>query len=82
MGFTHRHTEQEKEEEKEGVPTIVSKDSKTKKIMAKAVPSKGVESYAAEVAKKMIEQFGYRKAILRSDGGPACLVLKEAVRRE
>ncbi len=45
----------------------MTKDSKTKMIMAKAVPSKGVETYAVEVVKKMIEQLGYRKVILRSD---------------
>ncbi len=48
----------------------------------KVVPSKGVENYAAEVVKKMIEQLGYRKVILRSDNEPAIWALKEAVKRE
>ena len=81
VNYVYMHSEQEKEEEK-GMPIIVTKDSKTKMIMAKVVPSKGVENYAVEVAKKMIEQLGYRKVILRSDSEPAILALKEAVRRE
>ncbi len=46
-------SEQEKDEEK-GTPIIVIKDSKTKMTMAKVAPSKGVESYAAEVVKNAI----------------------------
>ena len=79
--YMYMHSEQEKEEEK-GTPIIVAKDNKTKMIMAKVVPSKGVENYAAEVVKKMIEQLGYRKVILRSDNETAILARKEAVRRE
>ena len=65
---THAFSKQEKEKEKEkGTPIIVTKDSKTKMTMANVVPNKGVENYAVEVVKKMIEQLGYRKVILRSD---------------
>ncbi len=60
----------------------MAKDSKTKMIMAKVAPSKGVENYAVEVVEKMVEQLGYRKAILRSHSEPAILVLKEAIRGE
>ena len=77
----YMHSEQEKVEEK-GMPIIATKDSKTKMIMAKVVASKGVENYAVEVVKKMIEQLGYRKVILRSDNELAILALNEAVRRE
>ena len=74
-------SEQEKEEEK-GIPIIVAKVNKTKMIMARVVPSKGVESYAVETVKKMVERLVYRKIIMRSDNEPAILALKEAVRRE
>ncbi len=75
-GYTHtrgeRVVEEEEEEEEEeaeqkGTPVIVTKDSKTKMIMAKAAPTKGVENYVMELAKKIIEQLGYRRAMLRSD---------------
>ena len=41
----YMHSEQEKEEEK-GMPIIVAKDNRTKMIMARVVPSKGLDSYA------------------------------------
>ena len=76
VDYVYVHSEQEKEEEK-GMPITVTKDSETKVIMAKVAPSKEVENYAVEVAKKMIEQLGYRKVMLRSDSEPAILTLKE-----
>ncbi len=56
VDYTHTRSEQEKYEEK-GTTIIVTKDSKTKMIMAKVVPVKGVESYAVEVVKKMISSW-------------------------
>ncbi len=64
------------------MPIVVVKGSKTKMIMAKAEPSKGVENYAVEVAKRAVECLGYSKIIMRSDNEPAILALREAVRRE
>ncbi len=81
MDYTHTHSEQEKEEEK-GMPIIVAKDNKTKVIMARVVPSNGLDSYVVETAKKMVERPGYRDIIMRSGNEPAILALKEAVRRE
>ena len=81
VGYVCRHSEQETEEEK-GVPILAAKDNKTKMIMARVAPSKGVESYAVETAKKMGERLGRRKIIMRSDNEPAILALNEAVRRE
>ncbi len=60
----------------------MAKDNKTKTIAAKAVPSKGVESYPADTAKRTVERLGYRKIIMRSDSESAMVVLKEAARRE
>ncbi len=75
--YTRTHSEQEK-----GVPTIAIKDSKTKMIMAKVAPRKGIENYAVEVVKKRIEQLGHKKVNFRSDNEPVLLELKTAVRRE
>ncbi len=80
VDYVHTHSEQEKDNEK-GVPIVVAKD-KTKTIEAKVVPGKGVDSYTAEVLKRMAEKLGYKKVILRSDSAPALLALKQAVRRE
>ncbi len=64
------------------MPTLVTKDSRTKLVMAKIVPNKGAVPYAVEVLKKMVEQLGERGIVMRSDSEPAILALKEAVRRE
>ncbi len=40
----YMHSEQEKEKEK-GMPIVGVKDNKTKMVMAKVVPSKGVQEY-------------------------------------
>ncbi len=75
------HSEQDKEEGK-GMSIVVAKDNKTKMIMARVVPSKGVDSYAGETLKKMVERFGYRKIMMKIDNEPAILALKETARRE
>ena len=49
--YMYTRSEQEREEEK-GMPFIVMKDSKTKTMMAKAMPKKGVREYAVEAVKK------------------------------
>ena len=54
VDYTHTRSEQEKEEEK-GMPIIVAKDNKTKMIMARVVPSKGLDSYAVETVKKWLK---------------------------
>ncbi len=46
LDHMYTRSEQEKEEEK-GMPIIVAKDNKTKMIMARVVPCRGVDSYAA-----------------------------------
>ena len=43
LDYMYMHSDQEKEGEK-GMPIVVAKDSKTKMIMARVVPSKGVDS--------------------------------------
>jgi hypothetical protein len=78
LDYMYMHSVQEKEEEK-GMPILIAKDSRAKMIMAKVVQCKGVVPYAVDVMKKMIEQLGYKKVIMRSDNEPAILALKEAV---
>ncbi len=81
LDYMDMHSEQEKEEEK-GMPIIVVKDDKTKLVMAKVVPSTGLQEYAVDAVRKFVEQLGYNKIIMKSDSEPAILALKEAVRRE
>ncbi len=44
---------------------------------AKVVRSKGVQGYAVEVFRKLVEHLGYNKIITTSDNEPAVLALKE-----
>ncbi len=81
VDYAHMHSEQEKEEEV-GMPIVVVKESKTKMIVAKSVPSKGVENYAVEAVKRAVERLGHRRLIVSSDNELAILALKEAVRRD
>ena len=57
IGIDYRcmHSVQEKEEKKR-MPIIVAKDNRTKMIMARVVPSKGLDGYAVEIVKKMVER--------------------------
>ncbi len=68
-------SEQDKEEEM-GMPTVLAKDSKTKMPMAKVGPSKGVNNYSVEVVKRMVEQLGDKKVILKGDNESAILALR------
>ncbi len=71
-------SEQEKEGEK-SMPILLAADNRTRMITATVAPSKGVVLRAVDVSKRMVEQLGRKKAIMRSDNEPAILALKEAV---
>ena len=49
------------------MPTAVLKDERTKMTTAKVTPSKGVDAYAVESARRALEQLGHGRIILRSD---------------
>ena len=72
IDYMYMHSEQEKEEEV-GRPIVVMKDSKTRMIAGRVVPSKGVESYAIGEVKKTIEKLGHKKVVMKSDNEPAIL---------
>ena len=40
-----------------------------------------VDSYAVEMAQKMVERLGHRRILVGNNSRPAILALKEAVRR-
>ncbi len=64
------------------MPIIVAKDNKTKMIMARAAPSKGLDRVAVGTVKKMVVRLGCKRVVARSVNMPAILALKEAVRRK
>ena len=69
-------------EEDQGMPTIVWKDDRTKIIKARLVPEKGASAYAVKRIAKDMKLLGYHKFIMKSDGEPAIVRLKEAVKGE
>jgi hypothetical protein len=81
VGYMYMLSEQEKEEDV-GMPVVVVQASKTTMIMAKVVPSKGVEKNAVEVAKRAVECLCHRRVFVSSESEIAILSLKEVVRRE
>ena len=64
IDYVYTASEQDREEEK-GMPALVMKDHKTKTVMARAVPSKGLDAFAIGRMKKDIEQLGYRRVVTR-----------------
>ena len=81
--FMYKRTAKEIAEGTErGMPTLVIKDRQSKTIKSRVVPAKSVDPYAIKVVKDTIDQLGYKKLILKSDGEPAILALKEKVKAE
>ncbi len=62
--------------------TLVIKDKRSKTVESHLVPRKGEESHAIGTLLNVLNQFGYKEIILKSDQEPAILKLKEAVKRE
>ena len=86
LDYTFMHESQEEREEK-GMPILVVKDIDdghrgTGMMFAMVVPSKGVQSYAVKTLADIIGQLGHHEVILKSDGEPAIVALKEAAKRE
>ena len=69
------------DEDENGLPTIVVKDSKSKKSWARVLKKKGVESYTIKVMKKFLSLMGYKRVIMKSDNEPAILALKEEIKK-
>ena len=86
LDYTFMHENQEEREEK-GMPILVVKDVNdghrgTGMMFAMVVPSKGVQSYAVKALADIIGQLGHHEVVLKSDGEPAIVALKEAAKRE
>lgn len=60
------------------MPMLVMKDRTTKKIMATAIPSNGVENYSVKFFAGCVKELGWRRYISKSDGEPSLVALKTA----
>ena len=86
LDYTFMHESQNKREEK-GVPILVIKDIKqnntgTGMIFAQVVPQKGVQPFAVKTLAGAVAQLGHQELIMKSDGEPAIIALKEAAKNE
>ena len=86
LDYMFMHGNQEEDEER-GMPILVVKDEPkegtgTGMVFAYAVPQKGVQPYAVKKLAETIGQLGHPEIVLKSDGEPAIVALKEAAKRE
>ena len=83
VDYAYMHPEADGEDdEAKGMPILVAKDSRSKMLFSRVVPRKGLDEYAVGALKMIIEQLGYKKAVMKSDNEPAILLLKDLVRKE
>jgi hypothetical protein len=75
-------TEKEEREEDRGMPILVVRDRRTKMAWPHVVPRKGKEGFAVRALARDLRLLGYLRVILKSDGEPSVMALKEAVRVE
>ena len=79
--------ESQNESEESGMPIMIAVDTRSElvgigMIFARVVPNKGVQSYAVKHLAVDIGLLGYPELVLKSDGEPAIVALKEAVKAE
>jgi hypothetical protein len=83
VDYAYMHPEAEEEDEAEkGMPILVTKDSRTKMVYSRVVPKKGLDDYAVGALKRITEELGYKKVVMKSDNEPSILQLKDLVRKE
>ena len=75
-------TEKQDKEEEKGNPIIVMKDRSTKMTWAHVLSKKGKDPYAIKRISKNVSLLGYKRTVFKSDGEPAIVALKEAVKAE
>ena len=70
------------EEEERAKPILVIKDEKTQMVRATFVPAKGRDPYAIKYTTAFLRSLGYKRVVLKSDGEPAIVALKEHAAKE
>ena len=70
------------EDSAKGMPIQIMKDHESKMRYARAVPRKAVDTYTVDRLKKVIEQLGYKRIVLKSDQETSIKALRQAVKEE
>ena len=86
MDYMYMGSEQKEGEEK-GMPIIVYKDMTTSRggtgmVFARVVPNKGKNPYSVKSLVSDLKALGRKDMVLKSDGEPARVAVKEAAKAE
>ena len=81
VGIDYAYMEEQSSEDL-GMPLLIVKDRKSGFIMADVVPEKGENDYAIKRLSNNLGILGHQEMIIKSDGEPAIVALKKAVKRE
>ena len=82
VDYMYMKSSDQEETKEEGQPIMVMKDRKSKFITAHVIEEKGENPYAIKRLGQDIGMLGYNRIVLKSDGEPAIVALKAAVKRE
>ena len=77
-----RSQEREGERENSGMSILVMVDHETDMTLSSVAPKKGVHAYSVVRVCNDLNSLGYNQVILKSDGEPAIMALKEALKAE
>ena len=67
------------EEDKDSIPLLIIKDSKSKRCWATVVDAKGATEFAVGFYISVLKELGYRRVLVKNDNEPAILALRNAV---
>ena len=69
-------------EEERVLPCLLVKCHRTKRYWASTIPAKGTDPFAVPWLKGVVNESGFKQVLLKSDGEPAIVSLKQKVKEE
>ena len=69
-------------EEERVLPCLLVKCHRTKRYWASTIPAKGTDPFAVSWLKGVVSESGFKQVLLKSDGEPAIVSLKQKVKEE
>ena len=69
-------------EEERALPCLLVKCHRTKRYWANTLPAKGTDPFAVARLKGVVNEAGFKQVLLKSDGEPAIVALKQKVKED
>ena len=69
-------------EEERALPCLLVKCHRTKRYWANTLPAKGTDPFAVAWLKGVVNEAGFKQVLLKSDGEPAIVALKQKVKED